>query len=337
MKKLLLSLLMTTYTVTGYSADLTLSPSTIQYTNPADAVTDFNLLTGAWNASGAQLRFCDPGGSNMNRAVLESSSSLSGYTTQIDGVTYSIFTSNIPGVGWVMGAKDTNAPVWTPLTNAQTTVYPFGSGQNGSTSLGANVRFAFVKLPGNLSTGSMTFPQQKIADFKCYRTATLAAQAAIYVNATQINVNALACQVATAKNVSIPLGEFSVTELPPVNGNFGEYSTTVELSCDSGITPWMTVSDASNSANTSNIIQLTPGSDAQGVGVQVFYNNDIIAKSLGLDTSSKNNPNQFQVGGKTTTAAQQVSVPLSFKYIRTQQSVTPGEANAAATVTFSYQ
>ncbi|MFC0229390.1 fimbrial protein [Serratia aquatilis] len=337
MKKLLLSLLMTTYSVIGYSADLTLSPPTIQYTNPADAVTDFNLLTGTWNATGSQARFCEYS-SNMNKAVIESSSPLSGYTAQIDGVTYSIFASNMPGIGWVMGAKDTNAASWTPLTDTQKTVYPFATGQTGSISLGANVRFAFVKLPGSLGVGAMAFPQQKIADFKCYRsTSILTAQAAIYVNSTTINVNALACQVATAKNVSIPLGEFSPEELPPVNGNFGEYSTAVELSCDSGVTPWMTVSDASNSANTSNIIQLTPDSTAQGVGVQVFYNNEAIAKSLGLDSSSKNNPNQFQVGGKTTMAAQQVSVPLSFRYIRTQQSVTPGNANAAATVTFSYQ
>jgi len=337
MKKLLLCLSMATYSVVGHSANLTLSSPAIQYINPADAVTDLNLLTGSWNASGAQNRFCEYT-SNMNKAVIESSSPLSTYTTQIDGVTYSIFSSNMPGIGWIMGAKDTNAPNWTPLTNSQTTVYPFSAGQTGSTSLGSNVRFAFVKLPGNLSIGSNAFPQQKIADFKCYRNSTiLTSQAAIYINTTTINVNALACQVATAKNIAIPLGEFSITELPPVNGNFGEYSTTVELSCDSGVTPWMTVSDASNSANTSNIIQLTPDSDAQGVGVQVFYNNEVIAKSLGLDSSSKNNLNQFRVGGKTTMAAQQVSVPLNFKYIRTQQSVTPGEANASATVTFSYQ
>ncbi len=338
MKKKLLCLLFVLPAMSGYSANLALSPAIINYQNPVDAVSDFNLLTGGWNATGSQPRFCDST-TVFNRAVITSSNPSSGYTTTIDGSTYTIFSSNMPGIGWIMGARDTNAPLWTPLTNSTTQVYPFtGGSTGGSTSLGANVQFAFVKLPGNLSTGANTFPAQKIATFACYRnTTTLAQSANITVNASQINVQALACQVTTAKNVAIPLGEFNLGQLPPVNGNFGEYSSTVELSCDSDVTPWMTISDASNAGNTSNVIKLSPDSTASGVGVQVFYNNQPMAKPLGLDSSSKGNPNQFQVNNKTTGNGQHVSVPLQFKYIRTEQVVTPGDANAAATVTFSYQ
>ncbi|MEX6385365.1 hypothetical protein AB6F61_21095 [Providencia hangzhouensis] len=36
----------------SFAADLTLTPSTITYTNPTDSVTDLSLLTGEWDASG---------------------------------------------------------------------------------------------------------------------------------------------------------------------------------------------------------------------------------------------------------------------------------------------
>lgn len=338
MKNKLLCLLLTLPAVSGYSADLTLSPATVNYQNPADAVSDFNLLTGGWDATGSQRPFCQNNTPIFTRAAITSNNLSSGYTTTIDGSTYTIFSSNMPGVGWIMGARDTNAPLWTPLTNSETQVYPFAGGTaNTLMSIGANVQFAFVKLPGDLAVGSNTFAAQKIATFACYGNNTLVQSADISVSASQINVQALACQVTTAQNVAIPLGEFTLEQLPPVNGNFGEFSSTVELSCDSGLTPWMTISDASNAGNTSNVIKLSPNSTASGVGVQVFYNNQTVAKSLGLDSSSKGNPNQFQVNDKTTSNGQHVSVPLQFKYIRTEQVVTPGDANAAATVTFSYQ
>lgn len=343
MNKILLSLWVATYSMAGYSANLSLAPAAITYSSPADSVIDLNLLTGSWNATGNQVRFCEvPNASgNMTKAVIVSSSPSSGYNTVMAGITYTIFSSNIPGIGWIMGARDTNAPAWTPLTQNETQVYPFSdSGTGGSTSFGANVQFAFVKLPGNLNPGSNIFSSQKIADFTCYRNGTFVQTANINVNTTNINVQALSCEVTSAKSVSIPLGGangFSTTVLPPVNGNFGEYSTDVSLRCNSGIVPWMTLTDASNAGNTSNIIGLSPNSTASGVGVQVFYNNEATAKSLGLDSSSKGNPNQFQVGNRTTGDGQIVTIPLNFKYIRAQESVTPGDANAAATVTLSYQ
>lgn len=343
MKSKLLCLLLMLPAFSGYSflnQNLTLTPVSIDYQNPSDAVDDFNLLMGGWNATQSQPRFCDNNRFYLwRRSSIISSQPSSGYTTTINGSTYTIYTTNIPGIGWIMGVRDPNAPLWTPLTNSELQIYPYPGGPvSDSYNLGANVQFAFVKLPGSLAVGTNTFPRQQIATVYCYPNDSNPRESAnIYVDTTQIKVQALACQVTTAKNVAIPLGEFTLNQLPPVNGNFGEFSSTVELSCDSGLTPWMTISDASNAGNTSNVIKLSPDSTASGVGVQVFYNNQTVAKSLGMDTSSKGNPNQFQINNKTTSNGQHVSVPLQFKYIRTEQVVKPGDANAAATITFSYQ
>lgn len=339
MKKKLLSLLIPAVCISPvYSLDSNLSITPISFQNPANAVTDFALLTGSWDATDT-MQFCkfEETQKQKDKGVIISASQQSGYTTVLDGVTYTIFSSDMNGVGWIMGAKDTLAPTWTPLTSAETVVYPFGSNTGKVNNLGANIRFAFVKMPGNLTMGSNVFTGQKIANFKCYLNDVLIQSASINVNTTTINVAALSCKVNTTKNVPIPLGSFMTHELPAISKNFGNFSTNVELSCDSGVVPWMTISDASNSSNTSNIIQLSPDSTAAGVGVQVFYNNQVTAKPLGLDSSSKGNLNQFQIGSKTTSNGQIVSIPLQFKYIRTQEAVTAGDANAAATVTFSYQ
>ncbi|WP_145525818.1 fimbrial protein [Yersinia rohdei] len=339
MKKILISLLIPAVFISpAYSLDANLSVQAINYQNPADAVTDLTLLTGTWNATDS-VQFCPLSETQKqkNKGVIVSASQQSGYTTVLDGVTYTIFSSNIDGIGWVMGAKDTAAPAWAPLTSAEVVVYPFGSKTEPVNNLGANIRFAFVKIPGFLPNGTNTFTGQKIANFNCYLNNALVQSSSIRVNTTAIIVAALSCEVNTAKNVPIPLGAFMTNDLPAISKNFGDFSTNVELSCDSGVVPWMTISDASNSSNTSNIIQLSPDSTAAGVGVQVFYNNQATAKPLGLDTSSKGNLNQFQVGSKTSSSGQAVSIPLRFKYIRTEETVTPGDANAAATVTFSYQ
>ncbi len=321
-------------------SDLTLSPSAINFANPSDSVIDFQLLSGVWNAETHKPKFCAKANifsSDYKKGTIISASLASGYKANFDGVEYTIFTTNTPGVGWIMGAKDTNAPVWTPLTSNETMVFPFTGSGSQSSELGANVRFAFVKLPGGLKPGNNNFPSQNIARFVCTNTSNGTETAMISVNTTSINVSALACRLSSASTVPVPLGEFDMSELPAVGGNFGDFQTSSELTCDSGVIPWMTISDASDSANISNVIKLSPDSVAKGVGVQVFYNSEAIAKNLGKDSSVKGNPNQFSIGTKTTSNNQIVSIPLGFKYIRTESDVVAGTANANATITFSYQ
>ncbi|MDL4454799.1 hypothetical protein QRZ34_27615 [Klebsiella michiganensis] len=112
-------------------------------------------------------------------------------------------------------------------------------------------------------------------------------------------------------------------------------SVTLSLRCDTGITVAATVSDQTNQGNTSNIISLSAGSTAKGVGIQAFYNGSNTPVNLGPDNSSKGNTNQFSIT-RTTTQGQIVTVPLAFKYVRTG-AMEAGSANGLVGVTFSYQ
>ncbi|MBJ2260363.1 MULTISPECIES: fimbrial protein [Pseudomonas] len=113
---------------------------------------------------------------------------------------------------------------------------------------------------------------------------------------------------------------------------------TVSLQCSTpDIGVLVTMTDQNNSSNSTNKLQLTPGTaSATGVGVQflkdggspVIYGPD----SSFVDSSSAA---QWRVKDKATLSntAQFVLTP---QYIQTASSITAGEANAVASITFAY-
>lgn len=336
-------------TANARSINQIVKTAAITFSNPADSIPDFSLLTNNWDYENNQSQMCNSDDHTPDlyaESTISSTQKNTGYTISLEGTTYDIFETNIEGIGWIMGFKDKNASQWSPLTSKAVRVYPFQPpyegepGFYGTATLGAQIRFAYVKVPGNLTHGEYTIQSQNLATFSCRYLKSGQTDTAIVSSAeTTITLAPLTCNVINSRNVSIPLGDFYLNELPGVNRNFGQFNTTVDLHCDKGIIPAMTISDVSDASNTSDIITLSPDSTAKGVGVQVFYNNETMAKHLGPDSSNKGNTNQFFINnGQTTTENNQmIHIPLNFKYIQTMPDVVPGSANATATVTFSYQ
>ena len=353
MKKLILGMLIINFiaplnTATARTIDQIVQTPSITFSNPADAITDFALLTNKWDFESSQSQMCNSSAETDHYAesTITSTQKNTGYTITQDGITYDIYETNAEGIGWIMGFKDRNASIWSPLTSHPVRVFPFQppyegqAGFNPAVTLGAQIRFAYVKIPGKLIPGEYTLEAQNLALFSCRYLATGKVESAIVRSQeSTITLAPLTCNVTNSRTVSVPMGEFYLNELPGMNRNFGQFDTAVELSCDKGILPAMTITDASDSGNVTDIITLSPDSTAKGVGVQVFYQNESLAKFLGPDSSNKGNTNQFFInnGQVTTTNNQAIQIPLNFKYIQTTQDVTPGSANAVATVTFSYQ
>ncbi|RQV53140.1 hypothetical protein DF024_35830 [Burkholderia cenocepacia] len=131
------------------------------------------------------------------------------------------------------------------------------------------------------------------------------------------------------------------TVLGRVQGSMGDISTSIN-GCKNpdtvtggtrGATTRMftTLTDASHSGNRSDVLGLTPGPTAKGVGVRIM--NQSTRVSYGPDSSAAGNPNQWFV---TETGNQGVDIPLTAHYVRTG-NVTAGTADAVATFTMSYQ
>ncbi len=69
------------------------------------------------------------------------------------------------------------------------------------------------------------------------------------------------------------------------------------------------------------------------MALQLVRGGNILVR-YGADSSSVGNPNQWLVG---TTGNGTVQIPLTARYIQTQQTIAPGSANGVATFTMSYR
>lgn len=81
-------------------------------------------------------------------------------------------------------------------------------------------------------------------------------------------------------------------------------------------------------------LTLTTSSEARGIGYQLLFNDRPV--SYGPDSAKAGATNQFHitdVGRDKTT----VEIGLKVLYVQTKDTISPGTADAVATVTFSYQ
>ncbi|RDS82959.1 hypothetical protein DWU98_07435 [Dyella monticola] len=127
----------------------------------------------------------------------------------------------------------------------------------------------------------------------------------------------------TTSNITIPLGSVAARTL----GAIGSTSPTsspqsISLSCSNNPSVSM-VLKATQAAGQSNntVVGLTSASLAQGVGVQLLYNNNPLAINGSVTISN--------AAGAT------LNVPIAARYYRTG-ALTQGSANAAVTLQFTY-
>ncbi|MBD9516675.1 MULTISPECIES: fimbrial protein [Pseudomonadaceae] len=113
---------------------------------------------------------------------------------------------------------------------------------------------------------------------------------------------------------------------------------SVDLNCKAGTGTggaskmYITLSDANNTGNITDVLSLASGSTAKGVGLRVFKA-DGSAVRFGPDSSTVGTLNQWYV--TTVTGTTTVSIPLSVRYVRTG-TVSPGTVASIATVTMAY-
>lgn len=321
--------------------DLTLDIQPVVYTASENSVNIGGALTGNWNIQKKQSMFCYYSG-KIDKETIISTEASSGYTTTFENTSYDIYATAQPGIGWIMGAKDGGSGgVWAPLLAArETQVFPYPGGIPEYVAPGADVRLAYVRIPGLLNPGKIIIPGKDIAKVKCYRQGKLIETATIKIAAVEMTIKARSCRIQTGEQ-TVQMGTLTRQAFSglAVGQNIEPGNTaTLNLSCDKDVIPFVTISDNNNPANVSDIISLsspTATTTAKGVAYQAFYNNQ--RQSLGPKSPDKGTKNQFQVGQITTADNQAVPVALQFKYLKTSNTVTAGDANASVTLTFSYQ
>ena len=140
------------------------------------------------------------------------------------------------------------------------------------------------------------------------------------------------CQVNTP-NISVDLGEVSIIDFNTL-GRTQPVDFSIDLDCTGGTDTtnvYVTMTDASNPGNTTSLLGLTPGSDAQGIALEVNNRNGQV--TFGPDLSGTGNPGQWLDGD---TAAGSYSIPLSVNYVRLPGPIKGGTANSGVTYTLNY-
>ena len=138
-----------------------------------------------------------------------------------------------------------------------------------------------------------------------------------------ITVNVLACSITTPV-VNVQMPAFFKSSFSGVGSTTSTTDFKIGASCDSGVMPTITFSGQTNSGTT-DVFAINNGSEAAtGVGIQLLYGGSTINQNTA-------------VAMNTITAAGTTEFPFSTRYIQTENTITPGLADATITFTLNYK
>ena len=259
----------------------------------------------------------------------------------VPGVTYrdargpaAVFETGIPGIGYALA-------VGRILENgqgigAEQTKIPIGS---ASTNGWLFWELVTLVVTGSIPTGTYRVPLQNISNIDAMLNgAVVSAQSMTKLAPLSITVTAKACTITSGAANTVVMPQLVTYSLKAV----GDVSATksapfsLGLKCDAGVSVYATLTDATDPANTSNILSLAKNSTAAGLGIQIMKKGTTIPLNFGPDSAAKGNKNQWLVGTSVASGSV-ISVPFEARYIKTEETIKPGAMSALSTITFSYQ
>ena len=256
--------------------------------------------------------------------------SSTGSTYIENGLTYPIL-KYANDIGLIISVQNIENPqsTGTPVNYTGWATLPIVSPGNFSTLY----RLRFIRY-STIPSGSISIPTQNIilqGDWQYTSSNGNSWHAAqIPLSSSTITVQNVSCSVNTA-NISVQLPNMQPSQLPSIGAISSSTPFNIGITCPSPVNVYMTMTDNSNPASTSNIITASNGSTAQGLGVQIRQNN--LPIYMGADSSMAGNTNQFLVENNISGSK---TIPFTANYIRTG-TVGAGLLKAVATFTMSYQ
>lgn len=248
--------------------------------------------------------------------------------------TYAIFEiPGVEGIGYVMRARGAVTD-WMAIADQEVVIRQIPAGSRNTRLLFSIRLYAYGSPPpGNYSIPMTTLAQWGL---KSSAGTTIAEIGWIPVSTqpTTLEVNTVSCLVTSPSNQvailpSVDRIDFSgVGSTVPVSAPF-QFS----LNCPSSVSLYATMSDGVDPGNTSDVLTLAPESTATGVGVQIFRQGQATPIAFGPQSPMAGTINQWFVGTGSTSYV----VPMEARYIQTSDTITPGQIDALATITFSYQ
>lgn len=245
-----------------------------------------------------------------------------------------VFETGIPGIGYALETKNANTP-YDPIGSGPTVLPP---GPPGSGAWGYYHRVTLV-VTGAIETGTYSVPAKNILTISAMLGGAVVSNTpAASMAALSIAVTARTCKITSGATNTVVMPQLVTYSLKAVGDVSAAKSTpfSLGLQCDANLSVYATLTDATNPANTGNVLSLAKNSTASGLGIQIMKQGTTSPLNFGPDSSAKGNTNQWLVG-KSGTSASVIKVPFEARYIKTEETIKPGTVSALSTITFSYQ
>lgn len=236
-----------------------------------------------------------------------------------------VYNTGVSGIGITLinssGARVTGAG---PNCDTRNTPLGYISSTSAKT-FSISMTLALVKTGTAVNTGSLGQAQTKFG-IGMYNTGWgIGSNPDSSVSyAGTINYRAISCSVSTI--IPVPLPKVPVSDFNGIGSTSGDKNFTVPVTCDSPANVSAYMTSAGYLSRSEGVLALTSGAgNAGGIGIQVLYNGSPVA----FDSF-------FNVGS-IVNAGGTLNIPFVARYYQAASPVTPGVANATATITMAYQ
>ncbi|MGY2799625.1 type 1 fimbria pilin [Ewingella americana] len=145
--------------------------------------------------------------------------------------------------------------------------------------------------------------------------------AAVTYSLASGNVMQASCEITGSSRIPVAMGEAKMEDFKGKGSTLTPVNINIPLHCDSNAK--VNISFAATSSKGDGIIDLTSGG-AEGVGIQLKLRDTRVDFDHTLFVAQATEQGNF-------------NIPLSAAYIQTADKIKPGDANAVANFTISYQ
>lgn len=126
--------------------------------------------------------------------------------------------------------------------------------------------------------------------------------------------------------ITVPLYKVTVADFNGIGSTAGDTNFNIPVRCDAPANVSLYMTSSGYLSKAEGVLALTAGmSNAGGIGIQVLHK----ANAVIFD-------NYFNVG-RIMTSGELLNIPFVARYYQAGTAVTPGIANATATITLAYQ
>jgi type 1 fimbria pilin len=231
-----------------------------------------------------------------------------------------------------------------------------GSGQTLITSTGGGYTSGTISAPGNgplpgiqanlvvtgpvISGYSLTALPSVAATFTPTGSCgwSMGITTMLATSASNSSVVPITCTVTTP-TVSVNLPTASLSALSAFGKTAGDTRFPIGLTCASGASVYITLSDATTPANTSALLTLASNSTAQGIKLRILNSTGPV--EFGPDSAAAGTTHQWLLGASSSING----IPLTVQYYRDDTTpsgggpatLSAGSVHAQATFTMSYQ